>query len=104
MALKVKYNPDGTIDKKKARLVVQGCRQRKGIDYSENFAPFAKMITVRALLAIAALKDRHLYQMDVTNAFLHGELSEEVYMKLPMGYSGPGHPIQCNQGDRTVCS
>ena len=75
------------MNKFKARLVIQGCRQKQGVDYQETFAPVAKMTTVRALLAIAAAKGWTLYQMDVSNAFLPGDFYEEVYMQLSQGYA-----------------
>ena len=83
---KTKDHPTGAVDRLKSRLVILGCKQKYGEDYSETFAPVAKMTTMRALLAVAAMKDWLTYQMDVTNAFLHGDLFEHVYMKLPQGY------------------
>ncbi|GJS06409.1 retrovirus-related pol polyprotein from transposon TNT 1-94 [Tanacetum coccineum] len=74
---KTKLKADGSKDKKKARLVVNGNRQGQGIDYEETFAPVAKMVTIKALLAIAAMKGWDVCQMDISNAFLHGDLFEE---------------------------
>nr|GEY77314.1 zinc finger, CCHC-type [Tanacetum cinerariifolium] len=88
---KRKMKVEGTIDKFKARLVIQGFRQKEGIDYFDTYAPVAHITTIILLLALEAIHNLVIYQMDVKTAFLNGDLDEEVYMKQPEGFVMPGN-------------
>ncbi|KAA0045164.1 Integrase, catalytic core [Cucumis melo var. makuwa] len=88
---KVKTQADGTIKRYKARLVARRFSQQYGLNYDETFSPVAKLTTVRVLLALAASEDWKLWQMDVKNAFLNGELDRDIYMKQPKGFEDKIH-------------
>ncbi|XP_074347258.1 uncharacterized protein LOC141686101 [Apium graveolens] len=82
----VKQKADRIVDRYKAPLVAKGFTQTYGIDYQETFAPVEKLNTIRVLLSLTVNKDRPLFQLDVKNAFLNGDLVEEVYMDIPCGF------------------
>ena len=80
---RTKLNANGSINKHKARLVVKGYAQIFGIDFSDTFAPVARLETIRLLLAIASQNGWKVFQLDVKSAFLNGYLEEKIYVEQP---------------------
>lgn len=83
---KLKYNPDGSIARHKARLVAKGYHQIAGVNYTETFSPVAKSATVKVVLGLAVNQGWDVNQIDVNNAYLNGDLNEEVFMDQCKGF------------------
>ncbi|GKU93110.1 hypothetical protein SLEP1_g6738 [Rubroshorea leprosula] len=90
---RIKTRFDGFVECYKACLVAKGFTQEYGIDYEETFAPVAYPTLVCSLIVIATAKGWKLFQMDVKNAFLNGDLVEEVYMQPPPGLKHPPNKV-----------
>ncbi|GKA12174.1 ribonuclease H-like domain-containing protein, partial [Tanacetum coccineum] len=84
---KIKYKALGEIEIYKARLIAKGFSQREGFDYDETFSHVVNMVIARCLIGLAIVNNWPLYQLDVNNAFLYGDLIKDVYMTLPDGYN-----------------
>ena len=86
----VKTNADGSTERFKARLVAQGYTQKEGLDYDETFSPVVRSESIRSVISLACKEGLKLHQMDVTTAFLNGELDQVIYMKQPEGFAADG--------------
>ena len=81
-----KPSSDDAEDGYKARLVIKGCSQMEGTDYTETFSPVVRMETLRVIFSVVAREQMHLRQFDIKSAFLYGTLQEEIYMHQPKGF------------------
>jgi hypothetical protein len=93
---KIKQGVNGEVERYKARLVARGFTQTYKVDYNETFAPVTKFTSICCILALAALEDMEIHQMDVKTTFFNGELEEEIYMEQPQGFVHQG-------GEHLVC-
>lgn len=92
MGLSYKLLSSGDLEKLKARLVAKGYEQEEGINYIETYSIVVRTPTIRSVLHVAVINNWKIKQLDVQNAFLHGDLKEEVYMFQPPGFEDPKHP------------
>jgi hypothetical protein len=89
---KVKTNSDGSMERYKAQLIARGFQQAHGRDYDETFAHVAHMISICTFIIAIAAWSWSISQRDVKNAFLYGDLHDEVYKQPPLGVEAPsGH-------------
>ena len=88
----LKHYPDGSLRKYKSRWVARGFKQEYGVDYAETFSPVVKSLTIRLILQLAVTNSWSIQQLDVNNAFLHGTLTDEVYVTQPPGFVDPDKP------------
>ncbi|KAJ9548019.1 hypothetical protein OSB04_020562 [Centaurea solstitialis] len=87
-----KFDSNGRLERYKARLVAQGFSQQPGLDFDDTFSPVVKPATIRTVLSISISRNWPIHQLDVKNAFLHGDLTETVYMRQPPGYVNSSFP------------
>ena len=89
----IKLKVDGSLERYKTRLVFRENTQKERIDYTETFSPVVKMTTITTTIALPAVMKWSLNQLDVNNAFLHGDLHEEFYIKMPEGIFNPSNKV-----------
>ena len=94
---RTKFKADGSLDKYKALLVAKGFQQTAGIDFSKTFSPVVKAPTIHIVFTIAISKGWDIQKIDITNAFLNGDLQEDVYMSQPEEFVDPTRHLLCMQ-------
>ncbi|KAM1311169.1 hypothetical protein ACFX2H_007642 [Malus domestica] len=100
---KLKRRADGTIERHKARLVANGFHQKAGVYYTKTFSPVVKHTAIRFVLSLAISKGWQVRQLDVQNAFLHGFLNEEVYIRQPLGFVDKQFLTHVCKLQRSIC-
>ncbi len=95
--LTIKHNADGSIERYKARMVAKGFSQRPGFEYSldATFSPTYRPATLRLITALAAIDGLKLHSIDISHAFILGDLQEDVYMRQPEGFQEGGPNVVC---------
>lgn len=86
---KIKYLTGGSIDRFKAWLIAKGYNQIEGLGYFDTYSPVAKITIVRTIIALSSCKQWYLHQLDLNNAFWHGEIEDNMYMTIPPEVSHP---------------
>ncbi len=92
---KIKCGVDGEVKRYKAKLVARGFTQTFGVNYKETFAPIAKFVSIRCILALMTIEDMDIHQMDVKTTFFNGDLEKEIYMEQPKGFTHEGEQLVC---------
>ena len=99
---KHKYDADGVLKCHKARLVANGKTQEAGVDYDETFSPVVKPASIRTVLNVALSRGWQIKQLDIQNAFLHGTISETIYMHQPPGFVDRNHPKHVCKSEKAL--
>ena len=94
---KLKHKSDGSIERYKARTIAKGFKEENGFDYDEIFSPIIKITTVRILLSLAINHKCFIHKLDLSNAFLHGELQETIFREQPWGFINKFFPCHVCQ-------
>jgi Reverse transcriptase (RNA-dependent DNA polymerase) len=89
---KIKKKADGIVKRYKARLIAKWFTQEEGFDYLDTFSPVIKPTIVQIVLSIAVAHNWPLHQLNINNAFLHGDLKEIIFMDQPPGFTDSVHP------------